>query len=92
MTTTTAVYSPATAGRWTTVVRRNAALFVVYGLLLVMFVAASLLSERFHDANTRKHATEGSDVLGRGIPQSVIPRVNVPPKHPGAEEHERHRD
>ena len=64
MTTTTAVYSPAASGRWTTFVRRNAALFVVYGLLLVMFVAASLLSERFLTARNISNVLRQTAFLG----------------------------
>ena len=51
-----------------------------------------LLGEGLHDADAREHPGERGHLLAGGVPEPVVPRIDVPPEDPRAEDHQRHRD
>ena len=59
---------------------------------LEAFALPRLLREGLHDANAREHAGERGHLFAGGVPEPVVPRVDVPPEDPRAEDHQRHGD
>ena len=51
-----------------------------------------LLGEGLHHADAGEHPGEGRHLLARGIPQPVVPWVDVLPEDPRPEDHQRHRN
>ena len=49
-----------------------------------------LLGKRLHDPDAGEHAGERRHLLAGGIPEPIVPRVDVPPEDPRSQNHQRH--